>query len=608
MADTTFAAELAAASAAGAVVDGVARGNVIARGVALGVPAANAADFLSQSIELRFSAAQYRYGLVTTTIPTDLRGFAFSRAGTRLARDADGTYRRFRTGNPRITDQGFKHAGASVSHTNMSSIADNATPLGLPTVGRGMTGDAAATLTLVDQSAALINGGFGDLIAKGEMNGNALFINNTAGAATATMRLSGTVGVTGSVTVRAVLWGTGQVALRTNSVSNSTFFLTATPTLYSFTLTTANAGDQFQLNVNAGSVCYTILEGIYPGTGPDFPIPIHGASATVGAEVASLALPTAIDVVTVVHSTGVVAAKKASLLSTTSLDLMNLNAQPWGMIGDYVSGIFAMPARPPEQYILALFGQSNMAGGDGLATDPYATDNANLFHRTVIGGTTTEAALAEPLPFSGTAPTGNPWTPGVYAARRLRDFYNASKVIVLPDALGGTALTTAASDNWSTGGSRRQRAKNNLASAVAAYPNAKVIILWSQGEQDAADNAGAISGGTLTVDRLTATYQAAEEALFREFMAIAPNAKIVIGGMVPEWIAENNHTERGAIERAHIQTAANMKNVAYIPGPVGFAGSETAPGPGKIHYVNAAQPGRGYSWTDVSMTMQLPLT
>lgn len=116
-----------------------------------------------------------------------------------------------------------------------------------------------------------------------------------------------------------------------------------------------------------------------------------------------------------------------------------------------------------------------------------------------------------------------------------------------------------------------------------------VIILWAQ---DTADNAGLVNAQppTLTVVSLAVTYQAAEKALFQEFMAIAANAKIVIGGMVPEWVAANDHTGCGAIKRA-LSRPQRHEECRLCAGPVGFAGSKTLPCPGLIHYINLAKPG-----------------
>lgn len=549
-----------------------------------------------QSVELLFDRNSYRTGYSSSSISETMGGLTLARTCARGTLDDDGSYRFFPDGRARITMHGV--AVSKTAFLNKVNI-NNATPVDTTGWGKGRPDAAtsgAALLSLVNAPPQLIAAGFGRLIVEGKINGNVIAsdarIGGTPGAAAYANVASSGAGNLNPHFLQPVIWrdarASAVVRLRMASTTTNSFSLGTTPALYTIPVTPAETVGGPRLQLTQGGRAYIAMIGLYEAAAPDLPTLTYGASAAAKAETA---LPHIGNnrVVAVAHRTDVVAAKRTQLLSPTTLDLKTLGSQSWGAIGSYGSAVYAQPARAAKQYIVAGWGQSNMVGGD-TAVSSYETDNDKIVYRTVLSGVTTEAPISEYLPFTASA-TSTPWTPLMYTARRLRDFYNASKVIVLPDAMGGTSLV-AGTPEWGVGGVRRTRALNNLTSAIAAYPNAEVIILWSQGEQDAA-------GGTTG-----RAYHLAEVNWFETIRAIAPKAKFVIGGMVPEWMNEASHAERIAIEAAHKQTAATLPGVAYVPGPVGFAGAK--PNPGLVHFVNAAQPIRGRSWADQAMALTLP--
>lgn len=154
--------------------------------------------------------------------------------------------------------------------------------------------------------------------------------------------------------------------------------------------------------------------------------------------------------------------------------------------------------------------------------------------------------------------------PATETARQLLA-RGADRVIVLPLAVGGTRLVTGP---WSVGGERQVYAADKIARSVTAFPNARHVLLWSQGEQDALNG---YSG---------ADYAAALTATLESFRDIVGGAQIVIAGMMPEFIA--NNAGAPAIAQAHQAVAGSIGNANYIASAGGYAQADnvhwTAPG------------------------------
>lgn len=533
-------------------------------------------SFATTSAEVRFTEDYYRFATVFADAFEDHVSVSFARTGAGLARNRDG-YEYFLTGVPRITDQGLKVGKAS--YTNKLGYS-NAAPTTTTSISK--TGDAAAIFGLVDDPtlASAVDGGgkllFADLIAAGVMNGKAYKLDNSAGTGVAavTFTLSQT-GNTNSHTLDAYWRGSGSGALRYSS--NSVPAPLTVPTDWarvSQVLVPSLSTSTFRVQASAGAVVYFILFGMYEGLAPTEPVIVAGTPATIGADVITLDLPPGADddVVTVKHTAGVVSVLRSDLASPTSFNLGTSSAGAW--IGEHVESVTVLPARKPRTYILVAAGQSNMVGADGPAVSvTFPTDNDDILEWHLGAA----IAAVEPLHWaSDNSSYGE--SPAMHCARRLRDRYNAQQVIVLSSAQGGTGLVVPPNDDWAVGGSLRIAMMTEIAEALAAYPDAEVIVLWSQGENDVA-----LDGSD---------YSAAEIALFEEIRTIAPAAKIVIGGMVPEY-RDGNPAYRQTIEEVHRDTAAALPGVAYVQGPRGVSFDTN-----NIHYANAAQEIRGFSWAD----------
>lgn len=150
-------------------------------------------------------------------------------------------------------------------------------------------------------------------------------------------------------------------------------------------------------------------------------------------------------------------------------------------------------------------GQSNAVGRGDSSLSPTAPVTALEWE-----GSSTLAALVDPVgtPSPYNAQTGSMW-PAFASALIGR---TGRPCIIIPTAVGGTALLPGAGGNWAAGGSTYNnfatRANSGLADiATAGYEPATVSIAWHQGESDAANYSG-------TTAELQAAYAAALPDLF----------------------------------------------------------------------------------------------
>lgn len=255
-------------------------------------------------------------------------------------------------------------------------------------------------------------------------------------------------------------------------------------------------------------------------------------------------------------------------------------------------------ARPISQKIAApangwdvvmLCGQSNMSSATGYTTIDLALDTVDA--RIGQWGSNSpflgEASLAlDPLRHLSSGGVG----PGMAFARAwLSKLGTGRKLLLVPCAQGTTRLVNSPAV-WAAGnpgGSLYENAIARTNAAIASVPGSAVIgCLWSQGESD--------SGAGLPA------YQAALEAVvdgFRARVTGAANMPFIIGGMVPEWIAEST-VARPAIRDAQIAVASSRARVAYFAGPTG------AHEPGDtLHYTPAGNRTRGASFASALATI-----
>lgn len=213
-------------------------------------------------------------------------GVVFARVGAGLAQEADGRWRTFATGRPRITGRGLLIEGQKTNKV----ASRNAAPVDLTGVVR--TGDAAATLALVDDTAALRAAGYGELIDAGVMTGRVLYLDNRAGTALAQVRLPGPVGDLTDHTVSLVWRGAGQGRVGTTQTFGSYEALQGG---YVRRSKIANGLTQttrvFGLDIQAGAEVWFILMQMEDGARATSPIVTADAAATRGADALTLALP-----------------------------------------------------------------------------------------------------------------------------------------------------------------------------------------------------------------------------------------------------------------------------------------------------------------------------
>jgi len=215
-------------------------------------------------------------------------GVTFGRVGAGLAQEADGRWRPFATGRPRITGRGLLIEG---QRTNKVACR-NAAPVDLTGVVR--TGDAAATLALVDDTAALRAAGLGELIDAGVTTGRVLYLDNRAGTALAQVRLPGPVGDLTDHAVSLVWRGGGQGRFGTTQTFGSYEALEGG---YVRRAKIANGLTQatrvFGLDIQAGAEVWFILMQMEDGARATSPIVTADAAATRGTDALTLALPSA---------------------------------------------------------------------------------------------------------------------------------------------------------------------------------------------------------------------------------------------------------------------------------------------------------------------------
>lgn len=227
--------------------------------------------------------------------------------------------------------------------------------------------------------------------------------------------------------------------------------------------------------------------------------------------------------------------------------------------------------------IILAAGQSNMWGQYG-PTDPVLdVSDPRVFQWPASGGYSDPPRIiraAEPVAHPETegfgAPTG--MGPALVFSRWLAlSLPPNRRVLIVPRAVG--ASTLANNGSWSyPNGYLYTAARDAVEAALtAAGPNARFLgIIWLQGESDALNNA------------TQAQYAAAFDAMiagFRSEIPGATNARVVVAGMVPEFIGGTY----AQIFAAHADTPNRVANSAYVPGPIGLQQGD------RLHYTGAGQ-------------------
>jgi hypothetical protein len=184
------------------------------------------------------------------------------------------------------------------------------------------SGDAAATLTVVDDSTALAAAGL-----DGVCNGNVYKLDNSAGSAIAYAQVGGTTVNTNPHSL--LMYGRVSVGtLKAVDGGSGAVWDTTTSTTYvkmgNDGFTPANTGTKLFLDASAGSVVYFILPGLYESSfAPAAPIvdPDNDTAATVSRSAVDIPIPTA----------GITAAEGAGRIICTPL----ASGQSGKVLADY---------------------------------------------------------------------------------------------------------------------------------------------------------------------------------------------------------------------------------------------------------------------------------
>ncbi|ATC34118.1 hypothetical protein CA606_18260 [Caulobacter vibrioides] len=219
--------------------------------------------------------------------PEKVPGWSFSRASVGLFDDSGGKLIQFPAGAPRITDRGLLVEGA---RTNRVGI-NNANPT--VTAGVSMGGDAAATLQLVDDVAALEAAGLSGVVTGGKV----FFVDNSLGVSTAFLSITGPVANTNPHTWSAYVRGSGAARFRTSIGGENigtSFSLTSGYVRQTATASPVSTARVFALSINSGSSVYVILPQLEEGAVVSSPIPTNGAAVTRAGDVPLVNLASAL--------------------------------------------------------------------------------------------------------------------------------------------------------------------------------------------------------------------------------------------------------------------------------------------------------------------------
>lgn len=171
--------------------------------------------------------------------------------------------------------------------------------------------------------------------------------------------------------------------------------------------------------------------------------------------------------------------------------------------------------------------------------------------------------------------------PPMHMARRLLERQFASRVIIIPVAIGGTGLV---GDVWDpdTPGSRYSDTVTKLTAAIVDHPNAVPIFTWLQGEWDA----------TVGLSEVRA-YIEKFRTLMAGLRAIAGAAQMpaIVGGMVPEYILATAGVAR--INDAHLMLPNEIPNLTFVASPTGYQKAGEA-----FHFTAAGARAIGRLWAD----------
>ncbi|MFC0634879.1 phage head spike fiber domain-containing protein [Brevundimonas balnearis] len=229
-------------------------------------------------------------------------GLTFSRASTAIARDAGGGLSLFANGQPRLTTAGLLLEPAALNKL----VIRNAEPLDLTGVSKG--GDAAATLSLVNDAAAVTGSGLGGVCGSGVV----FRLDNSAGSTAAYINFP--TSVAGATSAHSISiysrGGTGVVgtSVSTTGLSSGAGLIPAS-ILYRRATTASGgmpmvAGRYPRIFADPGQTLWLILPQFEAGGAATSTIRTEGAQAARSAELASVTPPPGASRYTAVYGSG----------------------------------------------------------------------------------------------------------------------------------------------------------------------------------------------------------------------------------------------------------------------------------------------------------------
>jgi len=206
--------------------------------------------------------------------------------------------------------------------------------------------------------------------------------------------------------------------------------------------------------------------------------------------------------------------------------------------------------------VILLAGQSNMSGRGGPYSSNLDPVSERIFQFRSTSPANTIVAASEPLDMHDAA---SGIGPGLQFARKyLSTLPLNRKILLVPVAHGGTALTSTAALGWRagvTGNLYANAVAQTLAAITAGGPGSRLTaILWVQGETDGDNNTTA------------SQYQTDLDALIDAFRTdlATPNAPFIIGQMVPDYLMTGT---RAAIDNVHSSTPRRKSRTAFVRSP-----------------------------------------
>lgn len=227
-------------------------------------------------------------------------------------------------------------------------------------------------------------------------------------------------------------------------------------------------------------------------------------------------------------------------------------------------------------------GQSNMSGrGLPISADMDPLDD-RIFQYGANASEITQATV--PLDSVDAAYGLSPLT--VIAREYAKRLPPGEVILLIPAARGGSAIgypdSESGSGIWNvayTGSSvdlysrAKTQVTNALAAAAEKWPGATIYkagMFWHQGESNA----------TFTAANYAARFDEIVAGM-RTHMG-APNLPVVVGGMVPEWVAVTPGAEN--VQAAHIDTPKRLVRTGYAYGPANGGGNVNLSTTDVIHF------------------------